>query len=91
MLMPLDFFDFCVRLTELKQRSIFHALYRRAWELREELDVLHRYIVFKSQPNVNKTCDTPAAIALPLTVLRARNSFAAGLYHLGRGNVLVTL
>ena len=42
--------DFCVRLTELKQRAIFHALYRRAWELREELDLVHRYIYFKSKP-----------------------------------------
>ena len=36
--------DFCVRLTELKDRPLFHALSRRAWELREELDLIDRYL-----------------------------------------------
>ena len=35
--------DFCARLTELRNRPLFHALSRRAWELREELDFLDRY------------------------------------------------
>ena len=34
---------FCVRMTELRDRSLFHALSRRIWELREELDLLDRY------------------------------------------------
>ncbi|MEO6245270.1 MAG: beta-N-acetylglucosaminidase domain-containing protein, partial [Opitutaceae bacterium] len=34
--------DFCARLTELRDRPLFHALSRRAWELREELDLVDR-------------------------------------------------
>ena len=30
---------FCVALTELRHRPLFHALSRRAWELREQLDL----------------------------------------------------
>lgn len=39
--------DFCARLTELKNRPLFHALSRRIWELREELDLLDRYVAGK--------------------------------------------
>ncbi len=39
---------FCMRLTELSNRPLFHALHRRVWELREELDLLDRYVVLKS-------------------------------------------
>jgi len=35
--------DFCARLNELRDRSLFYALSRRAWELREELDLLIGY------------------------------------------------
>jgi protein O-GlcNAcase/histone acetyltransferase len=42
--------DFCVRMTELKHRPLFYALSRRIWELREELDLLERYVEFKSLP-----------------------------------------
>jgi hypothetical protein len=34
---------FCEALTELRQRPLFHALSRRAWELREGLDLLERF------------------------------------------------
>lgn len=40
--------DFCARLAELRRRPLFHALSRRAWELREELDLLDRYVAFHS-------------------------------------------
>ena len=40
--------EFCVRMTELRQRPLFYALSRRIWELREELDLLERYVEFKS-------------------------------------------
>jgi hypothetical protein len=40
--------EFCVRMTELRQRPLFYALGRRVWELREELDLLERYVEFKS-------------------------------------------
>jgi protein O-GlcNAcase / histone acetyltransferase len=39
--------DFCVRLTELRNRPLFHALSRRVWELREECDLLDRYVDHK--------------------------------------------
>ncbi len=42
--------EFCVRMTELKHRPLFYALSRRIWELREELDLLERYVEFKSKP-----------------------------------------
>jgi hypothetical protein len=43
--------NFCQRLTELRDRPLFYALSRRAWELREELDLLDRFFEFHSQPN----------------------------------------
>lgn len=42
--------EFCTRLAALDDRSLFYALSRRIWELREELDVLERYVAFQSQP-----------------------------------------
>ena len=36
--------EFCARMTELRQRPLFYALSRRVWELREELDLLERYV-----------------------------------------------
>lgn len=41
--------DFCVRMTELKDRALFAALHRRVWELREELDLLEKFVEFKSK------------------------------------------
>jgi len=40
--------EFCVRMTDLRQRPLFYALSRRIWELREELDLLERYVECKS-------------------------------------------
>ena len=42
--------DFCARMTELRERPLFYALSRRVWELREELDLLERYVAFRAQP-----------------------------------------
>lgn len=36
--------DFCGRLATLRQRPLFHALGRRVWDLREELDLLVRCV-----------------------------------------------
>ncbi|MBL9126417.1 MAG: beta-N-acetylglucosaminidase domain-containing protein [Verrucomicrobiales bacterium] len=36
--------DICVRLADVGNRPLFHALYRRVWELREECDLLDRYV-----------------------------------------------
>lgn len=41
---------FCARMTELKDRPLFYALSRRVWDLREELDLLDRFVEFKSKP-----------------------------------------
>jgi protein O-GlcNAcase/histone acetyltransferase len=36
--------DVCARVAELRDRSLFYAMSRRVWELREELDLLDRYV-----------------------------------------------
>jgi len=40
---------FCARVTELRDRSLFYALSRRVWELREELDLLEQFVRFKCE------------------------------------------
>ncbi len=45
------FRELCVRLTELRRRPLFHALSRRIWELREELDLLDRYFQHHTDPS----------------------------------------
>lgn len=40
--------DTCARLPELHHRPLFHALGRRIWELREEMDLLDRYVGLRS-------------------------------------------
>ena len=42
--------EFCTRLAALEDRALFYALSRRVWELREELELLERYVEFKTQP-----------------------------------------
>jgi len=41
--------DLCARVTELRDRSLFHALSRRAWDLREEMDLIEQYVRFKCE------------------------------------------
>lgn len=40
---------FCGHLPELRDRPLFHALNRRVWELREELDLLELYVRHQAQ------------------------------------------
>jgi protein O-GlcNAcase/histone acetyltransferase len=40
--------DICSRLPELRRRPLFHALNRRVWELREEMDLFEKYIASKA-------------------------------------------
>jgi hypothetical protein len=47
-----------MRMTELRQRGLFYALSRRLWELREELDLLDRYIEFEFADPQNHTAFT---------------------------------
>ncbi len=37
-----------MKLTELRLRPLFHALSRRIWDLREEVDLLDRYVAMKT-------------------------------------------
>jgi hypothetical protein len=41
--------DCCARLAELRHRPLFHALSRRTWELREELDLMLGYVRLKAR------------------------------------------
>ena len=41
--------EVCARLAELRGRPLFHALSRRLWELREEMDLLERFLQFHSE------------------------------------------
>lgn len=43
--------DFCAGLANLRDRALFYALSRRAWELREEMDLLVQYAAFRSGKN----------------------------------------
>ncbi len=36
--------EICARMTDLRHRPLFHALSRRLWELREEMDLLERVV-----------------------------------------------
>jgi len=47
--------DFCAGLAELRDRPLFHAVHRRIWELREELDLLLGYVRTK-QENQDAPC-----------------------------------
>jgi protein O-GlcNAcase / histone acetyltransferase len=40
---------FCARMADLRDRSLFYALSRRVWELREELDLLEQFVRFKCE------------------------------------------
>ncbi len=42
--------EFCARMADLKDRALFYAMSRRVWELREELDLLERYVAGKADP-----------------------------------------
>jgi protein O-GlcNAcase/histone acetyltransferase len=42
--------EFCVRVSELRDRTLFQAFHRRVWELREELDLLVRYVEHHGDP-----------------------------------------
>lgn len=74
--------DFCVQMTELRDRPLFYALSRRIWELREELDLLDRYVEFKSRPG-NADAPFGSDFHLPGTY---RGGFVPRLQQLLRPN-----
>jgi protein O-GlcNAcase/histone acetyltransferase len=50
--------DFCARIMALRHRPLFHALSRRVWELREELDLLLGYMRLQAEcPNATAKSD----------------------------------
>jgi protein O-GlcNAcase / histone acetyltransferase len=72
--------DFCARLAEIRDRPLFHALHRRVWELREELDLVLGYVQaklanpdapFRSDYHLPGTCrgGTVARLQRLLTIL----------------------
>lgn len=55
--------EFCVRITELRHRPLFHALFRRIWALRETLDLMERYL--KSRTALDRDGDAHPDFHLP--------------------------
>jgi protein O-GlcNAcase/histone acetyltransferase len=49
----------CVRLAELRRRPLFHALSRRVWDLKEELDLLDRYVGASGHPTFTSDFHRP--------------------------------
>jgi protein O-GlcNAcase/histone acetyltransferase len=49
---------FCHAATELRNRPLFHALSRRTWDLREELDLLERFAARIAEENSNGSAMT---------------------------------
>lgn len=49
----------CVRLAELRRRPLFHALSRRVWDLKEELDLLDRYVAAAGHPTFTSDFHRP--------------------------------
>lgn len=47
--------DVCARLSELHDRPLFHAMSRRTWELREELDLLLGWVRLQGEPREERT------------------------------------
>jgi protein O-GlcNAcase/histone acetyltransferase len=70
--------EFCARLAEIENRPLFYALSRRVWELREELDLLEKFVAFRANPdNAHKSFTSD--FHLPSTY---RGGFVAGLQKL---------
>jgi protein O-GlcNAcase/histone acetyltransferase len=42
--------EFCLKLVQIENRRLFYALWRRVWELREELDLLEKFVAFRADP-----------------------------------------
>lgn len=45
---------FCGQMTELEDRSLFHAFYRRIWDLREEMDLFERFARWRATPGASE-------------------------------------
>ena len=49
----------CVRLAELRRRPLFHALSRRVWDLKEELDLLDKFVAASGHPTFTSDFHRP--------------------------------
>ncbi|MBX3731540.1 MAG: beta-N-acetylglucosaminidase domain-containing protein [Verrucomicrobiae bacterium] len=72
----------CVRMTELRDRPLFHALSRRIWELREELDLVSRFVRHHANP-ANRGTPVESDFHQPHTY---RGGFVATLQRLLRAH-----
>jgi protein O-GlcNAcase/histone acetyltransferase len=72
--------DVCARIAELRRRPLFYALGRRVWELREEMDLLERYVSLRAA-NPDPACRIGSDFHLPGTY---RGGFVARLQSLLR-------
>jgi protein O-GlcNAcase/histone acetyltransferase len=70
--------DVCARVAELRDRRLFHALSRRVWELREEMDLLLAYVRCKEE-DAGAPCQSDFHLAGTY-----RGSMVARLQHLLR-------
>jgi hypothetical protein len=68
----------CARVAELRDRRLFHALSRRVWELREEMDLLLAYVRCKEE-DAGAPCQSDFHLAGTY-----RGSMVARLQHLLR-------
>ncbi len=50
--------DLCTRLATMRDRALFHALSRRIWDLREELDLLVRAVDARLEDPAGNVCVT---------------------------------
>jgi len=48
--------DFCSQLAGLRHRPLFYALSRRIWELREEVELLDRYLAARAAGSIAPDC-----------------------------------
>jgi hypothetical protein len=53
--------DFCARLVDLTDRALFHAVHRRVWDLREELDLIDRWWAHRIDPARKAFASVPQA------------------------------
>jgi protein O-GlcNAcase/histone acetyltransferase len=70
--------DICARLADLLDRPLFYALSRRIWELREEMDLLDRFVLFHTLPEAERS-QRISDFHLPRTY---RGGFVANLQRL---------
>lgn len=72
--------DICARLAELCDRPLFYALLRRIWELREEMDLLEKFVAFKANA-LGRSAPFGSDFHLPETYRGSLVARLQGLLH----------